>query len=232
MLALLFEVTPKQNAYEAYLDIAAGLRPALAKQDGFLFIDRFRSLTRDGTILSHSLWRDEAALAAWRTLEPHHYAQVAGREKIFVDYRIRIAQVVQDHGPGKPTWRPARLTAYRDPAVHAPRYVVVATSTGAPSGEVEAETKPAESFESLNRAGEFLSLYDAADQDAALKLTDALLAERSAMNSTIGTIRMCEVERDYGMFDRREAPQYYRPVAREHTDGEVQTGSSEPVYQS
>jgi len=28
------------------------------------------------------------------------------------------------------------------------------------------------------------------------------------------TARVCEVERDYGMFDRTEAPQYHPPVAR------------------
>ena len=59
MLALFFEVRPREDGgWERYLAIAAGLRPVLAKQEGLLFIDRYRSLTRPGTILSHSLWRD------------------------------------------------------------------------------------------------------------------------------------------------------------------------------
>ena len=63
MLALLFEVTPKPDGTQRYLDIAGRLKPALEKHDGFLFIDRYRSLSRPDTILSHSLWRDEASLA-------------------------------------------------------------------------------------------------------------------------------------------------------------------------
>src|ERR1700730_3294268 len=94
MLALLFEVTPKRDGYQRYLDIAAALRPALDKHDGFLFFDRYRNLSKAETILSHSLWRDEASLAAWRTFEQHHHAQVAGREHVFEDYRLRIADVV------------------------------------------------------------------------------------------------------------------------------------------
>src|SRR5450432_2078029 len=99
MLALLFEVTPKRDGYQRYLDIAAALRPALDKHDGFLFIDRYRSLSKPETILSHSLWRDEASLAAWRTFESHHHAQVAGRDHVFADYRLRIAQVVLERTP-------------------------------------------------------------------------------------------------------------------------------------
>lgn len=212
MLALLFEVTPKQSEYQRYLEIAARMRSALEQHEGVLFLDRFRSLSRSGTILSHSRWRDEAALAAWRTFEPHHHVQVVGREEIFEDYRLRIAQVVQEQGPGRPNWQPARLTTYRDPAAHAPRYVVIATSAGADSGKIEIGVEPAEVYESLNREGEFLSLYDVPDHASAVELADGLL--EGGGPATIDAIRICEVERDYGMFDRREAPQYYPPIAR------------------
>jgi hypothetical protein len=30
----------------------------------------------------------------------------------------------------------------------------------------------------------------------------------------VDTFRTCEIERDYGMYDRAEAPQYYCPVSR------------------
>src|SRR5258706_114401 len=119
MLALLFEVTPKPDGTQRYLDIAGRLKPALEKHDGFLFIDRYRSLSRPDTILSHSLWRDEAALAAWRAFEPHHHAQLAGREKVFADYRLRIADVVCSRTPGKADWRPERLSSYNEPAARA-----------------------------------------------------------------------------------------------------------------
>ncbi len=64
MLALFFEVCPRADSgWDRYLAIAAGLWPLLAEQEGMLFIDRYRSLLRPGTILSDSIWHDEAALA-------------------------------------------------------------------------------------------------------------------------------------------------------------------------
>src|SRR5690606_22865179 len=115
----LFEVVPKPAEYQRYLDIAAGLRPALERQDGFLFIDRFRCLGREGTILSHSLWRDEAALAAWRGYAPHRGAQAAGREGIFTDYRIRVGTVVH----AVPASGSAPIAPDHAPAAH---HVVIA----------------------------------------------------------------------------------------------------------
>jgi heme-degrading monooxygenase HmoA len=66
--------------------------------DGFISIERFESLTEPGKVLSLSFWRDEAAVARWRNLEPHRRAQAAGRRDIFQDYRLRIGQVVRDYG--------------------------------------------------------------------------------------------------------------------------------------
>ncbi len=40
MIGLFFEVTPRPGHDQAYFDIAAGLRPQLEKNPGFLFIDR------------------------------------------------------------------------------------------------------------------------------------------------------------------------------------------------
>jgi heme-degrading monooxygenase HmoA len=210
MLALLFEVTPKPDGYQRYLDIAGRLRPALDKHDGFLFIDRYRSLSRPDTILSHSLWRDEASLAAWRTYEPHHHAQVAGREKILADYRLRIADVECVRMPGKADWRPERLSSYNEPSVRARRYLVIAMHSGRPSDAAASET-----FESLATPGDFLCLYDASDLKAAMSLVDLLApACSNAADSGVTAVRICEVERDYGMYERREAPQYYPPVPR------------------
>ena len=45
--------------------------------------------------------------------------------------------------------------------------------------------------------------------------TDAEAYARSAMLPPRGRLRHVRVVRDYGMFDRREAPQYYPPVKRE-----------------
>ena len=66
MIAVIFEVQPHPDKRQAYLDIAAALRPRLDRIDGFISIERFESLTVPGKVLSLSFWRDEAAVAAWR----------------------------------------------------------------------------------------------------------------------------------------------------------------------
>ena len=98
MMAVIFEVIPREGQKTAYLDTAAALRPHLETLDGFLSIERFESLSQPGKLLSLSFWRDEEAVKNWRTLEVHRQAQQAGRQGIFADYRLRVASVVRDYG--------------------------------------------------------------------------------------------------------------------------------------
>ena len=98
MIAVIFEVEPHAAHREDYFRIAAELRPLLDEIDGFISIERFQSLSEAGRILSLSFWRDEAAVARWRTLEAHRAAQAEGRVRIFREYRLRIAHVVRDYG--------------------------------------------------------------------------------------------------------------------------------------
>src|SRR5688572_15043540 len=98
MMAVIFEVWPKPELKHRYLAIAADLRARLEAIDGFISVERFESLSEPGKILSLSFFRDEAAVAAWRNTAAHRAAQVAGREAIFSDYRLRVAEVVRDYG--------------------------------------------------------------------------------------------------------------------------------------
>lgn len=98
MYAVIFEVQPRPGREQDYFDLAQQLRPRLEHIDGFISIERFASLTTEGKILSLSFWRDEAAVRRWREHAPHRDAQRRGREDIFADYRIRVAQVVRDYG--------------------------------------------------------------------------------------------------------------------------------------
>jgi heme-degrading monooxygenase HmoA len=98
MIAVIFEVEPDPDRRQEYLGLAAALRPELEKIDGFISIERFQSLTDASRILSLSFFRDEAAVAAWRTLEAHRRAQAKGRSGIFRNYRLRVASVIRDYG--------------------------------------------------------------------------------------------------------------------------------------
>jgi heme-degrading monooxygenase HmoA len=98
MIAVIFEVLPHTHTRQAYLGIAAALRPKLDHIDGFVSIERFQSLSDPGKILSLSFWRDESAIAQWRTTGEHRSAQASGRTGTFQDYRLRIAGVIRDSG--------------------------------------------------------------------------------------------------------------------------------------
>jgi heme-degrading monooxygenase HmoA len=98
MIAVIFEVEPLSEGRDAYLNIAAQLRPIVESIDGFLGIERFESLSTPGKLLSLSWWRDEDAVRVWREMSQHRAAQQVGRERLFADYRLRIAHVVRDYG--------------------------------------------------------------------------------------------------------------------------------------
>jgi len=98
MIAVIFEVQPEEGRLQDYLDLAGALRPELERIDGFLSVERFSSLTTPGKILSLSFFRDEQAVAAWRTQAEHRAAQEAGRAGMFAGYRLRVAAVVRDYG--------------------------------------------------------------------------------------------------------------------------------------
>jgi heme-degrading monooxygenase HmoA len=98
MIAVIFEVWPKTERRQEYLEIAAALRRHLEAVDGFISVERFESLSEPGKLLSLSFWRDEAAVRAWRNLDAHRAAQSRGRGEIFADYRLRVAGVIRDYG--------------------------------------------------------------------------------------------------------------------------------------
>jgi len=98
MIAVIFEVWPAEGRKDDYLGLAAALRGDLETIDGFISVERFQSITEPGKLLSLSIWRDEAAVRAWRTKSAHRRAQQAGRGGIFADYRLRIASVARDYG--------------------------------------------------------------------------------------------------------------------------------------
>lgn len=99
MIAVIFEVWPKDGKLDEYLDIAAGLRPELEKIDGFISIERFTSMYEEGKLMSLSFWRDEDAVKTWREQLDHRAAQDKGRHELFANYRLRIADVLRDYGP-------------------------------------------------------------------------------------------------------------------------------------
>ncbi len=98
MYAVIFEVYPRKERYDDYLNIAASLGPELEKIDGFISIERFSSLVEEGKVLSLSFWRDEGAVKELRGHMEHRAAQRRGRQEIFTNYRLRVMSQVRDYG--------------------------------------------------------------------------------------------------------------------------------------
>lgn len=98
MIAVIFESWPAIGKMQTYLDMGARLAPQLEKLDGFISIERFQSVTNPEKLLALSIWRDEAAVDAFRNWDVHRNVQSNSRRDVFRDYRLRVAAVLRDYG--------------------------------------------------------------------------------------------------------------------------------------
>jgi heme-degrading monooxygenase HmoA len=96
MIVVIFESWPT-NA-QKYIDMGEALRAHLKTLDGFISIERFRSVSDPAKLVALSFWRDEAAVEAWRNNEVHRLIQERSRQDVFRDYRLRVAAVLRDYG--------------------------------------------------------------------------------------------------------------------------------------
>ena len=97
MIAVIFEVTPREGRAGDYFDLAATLKAEVEGIDGFISVERFQSTANPNKYVSLSFWRDEEAVAAWRSHAGHLLVQARGKEEIFADFRIRVATVERDY---------------------------------------------------------------------------------------------------------------------------------------
>lgn len=98
MIAVLFESRPKPGKMQRYLDMGAALHSQLERFDGFISIERFKSVTDEGKLLAVSYWQDEEAVREWRNANSHRSVQRRSRDEVFDDYRLRVAAVIRDYG--------------------------------------------------------------------------------------------------------------------------------------
>ncbi len=89
--AVLFDVLPKPGHVDQYFEMAAQLKPIVQQNPGFLSVERFANLQKPDWYLSFSCWKDEESLAQWRCQPDHNGAQVCARHQVFKDYRLRVS---------------------------------------------------------------------------------------------------------------------------------------------
>jgi heme-degrading monooxygenase HmoA len=196
MFAVIFEVNPRPEAWDEYLSHAATLRPELVAIEGFIANERYASLGRPGWLVSLSIWRDEKALIRWRTHALHHEIQGKGRSAVFADYHLRVGEIVADTESAQALPQ----NRFDSTDVSAAKAVSVTERT-LDAGPVAARPD-GDSFDSITRPGNGLYLQS---------WPDLALAE-AGVRGTPGRHRIVRVIRDYGMFARTEAPQYFPPA--------------------
>ena len=220
MFSVIFEVRPRTEQWDGYLGEARMLKPELEGVDGFVDNVRYRSLTRDGWILSLSGWRDEKAVVRWRTRVRHHRAQAKGRSQILSDYHLRVGEVTRDTRPPEGhALREQRLdetqvgagTAVTLIDARLPPDWIAAAGPDAVAARLGFVPGAAglvgwDAFDAVLTPGDGILLASWRDPDAAAAFEHGLALGDGAR------LRRVRVVRDYGLFDRREAPQYFPDV--------------------
>ena len=221
MFAVIFELQPKQEKFDEYLKLAKYLKPKLEAVDGFIDIDRFASKRTKGRLLSFSTWRDEKAVVRWRTQAEHHAVQKKGRFDVFEDYHLRVGEITVDTALPKGF----AVQEQRFDSTDAGEAKVVTISEVMPQEDNALAAKldrldanlglrrssdgliDQQVFESIYHSGKLLLLAAWRGADAAKSwLPTELDAAISVRHRHVRIIR------DYSMFDRREAPQFFPEV--------------------
>lgn len=116
-MAMIFEFSfdlDNPGAYAEYLTESAELRKSLPSLAGFEGIQRYESVNEPGTFVAIGFFRDEAAVTTWRNTTEHRRVQTLGRDRLFTNYRLRMAEVVRDYGPSERTEAPIDSQAFHD----------------------------------------------------------------------------------------------------------------------
>src|ERR1051326_1245532 len=212
MFVVIFEVEPRPDRTAEYLKLARHLTPMVEAIDGFLEVERFASRRTEGKLLSLSSWRDEQALVRWRTHAEHRRVQTRGRKAVFEDYRLRVGEIVTD------SERPSgiRQTASDRIEIAAAQQVTITELMPDPKSVAAADTPsspPALDPETAGLADReiFASIYTPGKLVLLASWRDAAAARAWRPPSAEGMRhRQVRIVRDYGMFERREAPQHFR----------------------
>jgi heme-degrading monooxygenase HmoA len=225
MFSVIFEVLPKKENWDDYLGNAKMLRPELEQVQGFVDNIRYRSLTREGWILSLSGWRDEKSLVRWRTRMRHHEVQQKGRDEILADYHLRVGQITADNQVPKGS----EITEQRLDETEVGEGTAITLINATRPSEWKQTTNPYDCAEwlGLNPWASGSTSWDVFD--AVLSPGDLILLiswqtaaaateyEQHSLTQEGRRLRRVRLIRDYGMFDRREAPQYYPDAAGAET---------------
>ena len=226
MFSVIFEVLPAEGKKDEYLGLAKNLKPIIETIDGFVDNERFDSLRRRGWLLSQSTWRDEKSVVRWRTEAQHHATQEKGRFEVFEDYHLRVGEVTADTEPSKQA--PIREQRLDETEVGDAKMVTFTEITPQQGTALADPVKmlPAQlGLDPKNPAmveyDVWASIYNPGKLALLVSWKDAGTAGQWTPKASDGIAslrhRSIRVVRDYGRFDRREAPQFYPDIKGRET---------------
>ena len=207
---VIFEEQPNLEYEKTYNAAGRSLDPLSQRSPGFIENIRYRSLNRDGWMLSLNSWKDEEALIRWREDPQHRKYQRLSREKLLLDYRLRVVEILPDATPSTTL----DMTSH---GVHERANVVlinmVKPAASAPIHSLEGLTEwlgisvdasmlsSWDIYEEVQSPDHIIVILSWASAEAA-----ATFVEAAKRGEGIDRLRQVHVLRDYGMIDRSEAP--------------------------
>lgn len=234
MFAVMFELTPLPERLTEYSATLRAMRSQVQQIPGFISTERFASRAPSGKFLVISFWKDERAIATYRANHLHHTTQIKARSEMLRDYRLTVGRVISEGAEVVPAEK------FGDPAPR--RYLAVgagpagrfirppttllggahqssrggSTSGGAVGGAgaggaagavgVGVGVVPWVWYDSMYEPGKAMATVETTFEQAAGVLSELRLGGAREM-------RVIAVSRDYGMFDRDDAPQYHTPIS-------------------
>lgn len=192
--AVFFDVLPKPNFVDAYFAMAVGLRPIVEQNPGFISVERFANLQKSDWYLSFSQWKNEDSLKQWRCQYDHNGAQVCGRNLVLEDYRLRVGEekTTDDFAPSN--------RAREGLAVLVGDFEKIKALVK----QADMQLRQPRLFKGIINPQRGIALCDLSIEQGA----EAMPLKASQLGAEID-LRWFEVCRDYGMFDRAEAPQQF-----------------------
>ena len=98
MIIVIFEFQPTPNLRHRYFELAELLRTEVEHIDGFVSVERFESVEQTDRFVSISTWKNIEAVQTWKKQLEHCAAQNEAKTPgLFVQYRIRVAEVFRDY---------------------------------------------------------------------------------------------------------------------------------------
>lgn len=99
MIIVLFDVQLKDTTSATRnTELVSNLQKSLANTPGFIKSESFIKEGDPLHMLDITYWEDEAAVTAWRSHSQHRLAQQEGKDDLFNEYVITVANVLRRYG--------------------------------------------------------------------------------------------------------------------------------------